>query len=160
MIVVAGWLRVRPEDRDAYVAGCREAVRAAREAPGCLDFAVSADPLATDRVNVHERWRARADLERFRGSGPDDAQRAQLLAVHVAEYDVAQPDPPARVDDPDLPAAVGGPARRALAGAGFDRLRDLTGVPERDLLRLHGVGPRAVGVLRAALAEQGWRFAP
>ncbi len=59
----------------------------------------------------------------------------------------------------DLPAGIGAPARRALVGAGYTRLDSLTRVTEAELLRLHGVGPRALGVLRDALEERGRSFA-
>lgn len=39
-VVVVGHLRTG-EERDAYVADCREVVRLARAAPGCLDFVVA-----------------------------------------------------------------------------------------------------------------------
>jgi hypothetical protein len=59
------------------------------------------------------------------------------------------------MSEPDgLPSAIGRPATRALNGAGYDRLAQLDGVPAADLLRLHGVGPKAVAVLREALAER------
>lgn len=58
-----------------------------------------------------------------------------------------------------LPMGLGKPAERAIAGAGYTRLDQLTRISERDLLRLHGVGPKAVSVLRRALAERGLAFA-
>lgn len=88
MIVVAGHLRVDAADRDAVVAASQDAVRLARQAPGCLDFAVSADPVDPERVNVYERWSDRARLEAFRGSGPDDGLGARIRAVHVEELEV------------------------------------------------------------------------
>ena len=88
-LVVAGHLMVDPDARDDYVAGCLDVVRQARETPGCLDFAISADVLDPGRVNVYERWASRAAVEAFRGSGPSDDQGAALLWASVAEYDVA-----------------------------------------------------------------------
>jgi hypothetical protein len=55
----------------------------------------------------------------------------------------------------DLPAGIGAPARRALTAAGYTSLSDLAGVSEAELLRLHGVGPKAVGILRGALEGRG-----
>ena len=52
----------------------------------------------------------------------------------------------------DLPAAIGRPATRALAGAGIVTLSDVARVGDGELLALHGVGPRAVRILREALA--------
>jgi predicted flap endonuclease-1-like 5' DNA nuclease len=57
----------------------------------------------------------------------------------------------------DLPA-IGAPARRALAGEGITRLDQLTVLTEAELARLHGVGPKAVGLLRRALLERGLSF--
>lgn len=54
-----------------------------------------------------------------------------------------------------FPKAIGNPARQALGHAGYTRLEQLPGLSEQEVLRLHGVGPKALGVLRAALAERG-----
>jgi quinol monooxygenase YgiN len=89
MIIVAGALIVDPRERDSYLDGCVAVVEAARRAPGCLDFALSPDLLDAARINVYERWESESDLERFRGSGPDDAQLATLLDIRVAEYTVS-----------------------------------------------------------------------
>ena len=61
-------------------------------------------------------------------------------------------------DDETLPR-IGAPATRALAAEGITRLADLTHHRSEDLLALHGVGPRAIRLLREALAEQGVSFA-
>ena len=50
------------------------------------------------------------------------------------------------------------PARRALEAEGITRLDQLTAWTEADLAALHGIGPNALGALRAALAENGLRF--
>lgn len=62
-------------------------------------------------------------------------------------------------NESDFPRTIGNPATRALALAGYRRLEQLTGVSEKELLALHGVGPKAVRLLRAALAERGLAFA-
>lgn len=54
-----------------------------------------------------------------------------------------------------FPQAIGRPARAALLHAGYTGLADLVGTSAAELLALHGVGPRAVQVIRDALAEQG-----
>jgi deazaflavin-dependent oxidoreductase (nitroreductase family) len=51
------------------------------------------------------------------------------------------------------------PAQRALKAAGYTRLEQIAGVTEADLLKLHGVGPKAIETLRHALAEKGLVFA-
>ncbi|NUM43558.1 MAG: DNA-binding protein [Anaerolineales bacterium] len=52
------------------------------------------------------------------------------------------------------------PAQRALAGAGYSHLEQLTHVRESELKQLHGIGPNALKQLRAALEAKGWSFAP
>ncbi|MBB2748299.1 DNA-binding protein [Microbispora sp. NBRC 16548] len=57
----------------------------------------------------------------------------------------------------DLPK-IGNPATRALAGAGYTRLEQLTRATEAELLALHGMGPKAMSVLRQAMEEHGLSF--
>lgn len=93
MIIVSGWLHIVPGERDAYLATCHDVVAAARRAEGCLDFALSADPVDADRINVYERWATDADLERFRGGGPEAGQLAAIRDADVARYRVAAVEP-------------------------------------------------------------------
>lgn len=58
-----------------------------------------------------------------------------------------------------FPAGLAKPALRALNGAGYTRLDQLTMVIEADLPKLHGMGPRAVELLRRELAARGLSFA-
>jgi hypothetical protein len=58
----------------------------------------------------------------------------------------------------DLPARLAAPARRALAEAGYARLEQLTHVAEAELGQLHGMGPKALRLLREALAATGRGF--
>ena len=88
MIIVAGHLRVAAADRDAFLARSRHAVELARNAPGCHDFAVSADSADEERVNVYERWADKAALEAFRGDGPDDELNALIISAVVHEFEV------------------------------------------------------------------------
>ena len=52
----------------------------------------------------------------------------------------------------DLPGCVGAPARRALTAAGLTHLHQFTAWSEAQLLDLHGMGPKALACIRAALA--------
>ena len=58
----------------------------------------------------------------------------------------------------DFPAGLSAPARRALDGAGYTRLEQLTKVSAAELKKLHGMGPKAIEQLRSALAEKGLSF--
>ena len=48
---------------------------------------------------------------------------------------------------------IGAPATRALQGAGYTTLRQLAGIPRSELAKLHGMGPKALGMLQAALEQ-------
>jgi predicted flap endonuclease-1-like 5' DNA nuclease len=56
------------------------------------------------------------------------------------------------------PPGIGAPAERALTGAGYSRLEQLTHVTEAELGQLHGVGPKALRLLRDALASSSRGF--
>ena len=88
MVIVAGHITVAPEQRDSYLAGCVSVVEQARDAAGCLDFAISADLVDRGRINVFERWDSQGAVEVFRGSGSSDEQAEAMLSASVAEYDV------------------------------------------------------------------------
>jgi hypothetical protein len=51
------------------------------------------------------------------------------------------------------------PAVRALTGAGYTKLEQLTKVNEAEIAKLHGMGPNALKTLREALKEKGLSFA-
>lgn len=70
------------------------------------------------------------------------------LAASLAETDAAAPG-----DVGDLPPSLGRPATRALAGAGITTLDEVAARSEKELLALHGVGPKAVRILVEALQE-------
>lgn len=58
-----------------------------------------------------------------------------------------------------LPRGIGRPATRALGGIGITKLKDLTKATEAQLMALHGFGPKALRILKAALEEQGMTLA-
>ena len=89
MVIVAGHLVVPAERRDEYLSACADVVRAARQAPGCLDFAVSADLLQPDRINVYECWQDAASVETFRGSGPEGGLSELITGAEVNQHEVA-----------------------------------------------------------------------
>jgi predicted flap endonuclease-1-like 5' DNA nuclease len=58
----------------------------------------------------------------------------------------------------DLPSNIGAPASRALNGVGITALLALALWREADIRALHGVGPKALGILREALRTRGLAF--
>ncbi len=57
----------------------------------------------------------------------------------------------------DLPR-LAAPAQRALAGAGIRSLEQMAMLSETEMMALHGMGPKALGILKAALAAKGLAF--
>ena len=93
MLIVAGYLVVDSVQRDSYLEDCQAVVRQARKSPGCLDFAISADLIEPDRIDIFERWESRVALDEFRGSGPSDEQQGSIVSASVCEYDVGNEQP-------------------------------------------------------------------
>ena len=89
MVIVAGHITVEPQQRESYLAGCVSVVERARGAAGCLDFAITADPIDPGRVNIFERWESQAALN----AAPGFEQAEAMLSVSVADYDVADVRP-------------------------------------------------------------------
>ena len=61
--------------------------------------------------------------------------------------------------DTDFPYSIGRPAGGALKHAGYFKLKQLTKLTEVELLKMHGVGPKAVAILRELLKARGMSFA-
>lgn len=89
MLIIAGHLVVTSPERDDYVADCAEVVLAARAAPGCLDFSITADPVHPERIRIFERWESEEQLLAFRGSGPSGSQQATIVAADVKRYGIS-----------------------------------------------------------------------
>jgi hypothetical protein len=58
----------------------------------------------------------------------------------------------------DFMTGLAAPARRALRGAGLTTLAKLAARSEQQVLELHGMGPKAMRKLRAALKKAGSGF--
>jgi hypothetical protein len=65
------------------------------------------------------------------------------------------PDQP----ESNLPPRMGAPALRALASVGVTRLEQLTTFTEKDIKKLHGMGPKGIKQLHDALEQRGLAFA-
>ncbi|GAA3222240.1 helix-hairpin-helix domain-containing protein [Actinocorallia longicatena] len=59
----------------------------------------------------------------------------------------------------DLPK-TSAPAQRALDGAGVRTLEDLASRSEKEIAALHGMGPKALRILREELAGLGLAMRP
>ena len=58
----------------------------------------------------------------------------------------------------NLPAGLSNPARQALESAGISRLEQLTQMSQVAVLKLHGMGPTGIDILRRSLAKNGLSF--
>ncbi len=58
----------------------------------------------------------------------------------------------------DLPDEIGKTAARVLALNGISTLRRVADHSKKELLAIHGVGPKALAILGEALATRGLRF--
>ena len=94
MIIVAGTLHLDAADRDRYLTAVADVARLARDAPGCLDFVQSADPIDPERINVFERWDTDDDVHRFRASGGPELVLPPLISADVHKYRVASVEAP------------------------------------------------------------------
>lgn len=66
-------------------------------------------------------------------------------------------DVPAQIGD--LPP-IGRPANGALLHAGITSLAEVALLGRRELLAMHGIGPKALRILEAAAIERGLTFTP
>ena len=55
-------------------------------------------------------------------------------------------------------ALLSAPARRALVHDGITSLQKLSEFSEKEVLKLHGIGPASLPTLRACLEEEGLTF--
>lgn len=62
------------------------------------------------------------------------------------------------MDETEFPRSLGKVAPRELAAHGYTRFDQLTSVTSKELLRIHGVGPKAIRILEEELAERGLSF--
>jgi hypothetical protein len=62
------------------------------------------------------------------------------------------------VDEKKFPVTISAPAERALIGAGYTELKQLSKVTAKELGELHGMGPKGIRILREALKAQGLAF--
>jgi quinol monooxygenase YgiN len=93
-IIVAGWSTVAPEKRDAVVASFKSLVLRARSAPGCLDLAITADPVDPSRINIFEFWRSEADLRAWRAVAKPPKRIARMRRMEVQKHVVQRSGPP------------------------------------------------------------------
>ena len=94
MLIVSGRLYIQQGRREDYLKLSLEAVAQARNAPGCKDFVVAADPLDANRVNVYEEWDSEEQLLAFRSTGSASSMFTLIERFDVSRHVVASSGPP------------------------------------------------------------------
>src|SRR6202035_1776197 len=93
-IIVAGWFLVDPEKRNEVVERYNNLVLRARSAPGCLDLAISPDPVAPRRINNFEFWQSEEDLDSWRAVANPPRSITPVLGGEVQKHVIHQSGPP------------------------------------------------------------------
>jgi hypothetical protein len=68
------------------------------------------------------------------------------------------PTKPTALSDKDFAQGLSQPALRALEGAGYTKLEQLTKATEAEIANLHGMGPKGIRLLKEALEAKGLSF--
>ncbi|MBH0097981.1 antibiotic biosynthesis monooxygenase [Salinibacterium sp. NSLL150] len=93
MLVIAGYLLLAPTERDRFVAQHLDLVARARLAPGCLDLAISSDPVNDARVNTFERWENEEALAAWRKIANSPQLDIEFLGGDMAKYHIDKTGP-------------------------------------------------------------------
>jgi quinol monooxygenase YgiN len=93
MLIIAGHLILSPSDRDHFVDGHLDLVKRARQAPGCLDLAISADPVDVTRVNNYERWEDEDSLANWRKIANPPHLNIDFLGGDMVKYHIESTGP-------------------------------------------------------------------
>ncbi len=94
MLIIAGKVYVAPEARDTYVESHRELIKQARNAPGCVDLAISADPIDPRRVNMLEQWESEDHLAAFRAVARPPEATTAIVGGDVQKHQISSSGPP------------------------------------------------------------------
>ena len=92
MVIVTGEFFVESGEREAFIAGRVEAMRASRAEPGCIEYTFGADPLDGTRVVLLERWASQEALDvhlsALRAKPPAADPGVVPKSVSILLYDV------------------------------------------------------------------------
>jgi quinol monooxygenase YgiN len=94
MWIIAGHIKVDAAARDAWVAAHQDLIRRARQAPGCLDVAITPDPFDPERIYNFERWESWDAVEAWRKVAAASDTGVRFTSVEVMAYEIASERPP------------------------------------------------------------------
>lgn len=93
-VIIAGWFTVDPSKRDEVVKAHEDLVKRARQAPGCLDLAITSDPVDPARINNFEFWQSEEDLQSFRAVANPPKQITRILSEEMKKHEINKSGPP------------------------------------------------------------------
>lgn len=98
MLIISGHIEVEPSERDEFIAERVDDIKASRAEDGCLDYALSADPVDPGRVLIFERWESQDHLATHlqRVMAPSDAApapRTQAKGHVIIQHEIASSGP-------------------------------------------------------------------
>lgn len=89
MLIIAGRLTVKAQDRARFLDAHDDLIRRARAHPGCLDLVIAADPIEQDRVNTFEHWESEEHLASWRSSADPPKDAPRFLGGDVRKYQIS-----------------------------------------------------------------------
>jgi quinol monooxygenase YgiN len=92
MLIVAGYFRVAPGDRAAFLENRTASVMRSRAERGCHVYAISADLVDPGLVHLYERWESKEDLAAHAAANRADPRPPdgfEVLESEVLQYEIA-----------------------------------------------------------------------
>ncbi len=101
MVILQGVFSVKPEERDQFLQGSVDGMRASRQEAGCLEYVMAADPIDPGRVVLSERWESMDHLQSHlqgqstqRENPPQGGNtRPAPLSMDITLYEIASSRP-------------------------------------------------------------------
>lgn len=117
-------------------------------AKGSVQFPLD-QPMPLDLIRRITEFRVQEN--QAKAEAKKSKKKATSKAKKSGQENDAQPAP-------EWPKGVAKPAQRALAAAGYASVDELARTTEAELAALHGMGPKALKILREALHSMGLSF--
>ncbi|GAA1397814.1 antibiotic biosynthesis monooxygenase [Pseudonocardia kongjuensis] len=88
-LVIAGPVYVDPGQQQAFVDAHKDLITAARAFQGCLDIAVTPDPVDPARVYLFELWESDERLQEWRAMAPVPADVPPIVRDEVQLHQIS-----------------------------------------------------------------------
>ena len=90
MIMVAGYSLTDPSDRNRAVSAFGDMIEMARAQHGCVDFAISADPVDPSRLNLFELWLDEHSLNAWQAIASPPSVATTDVNVNCYQVEIAR----------------------------------------------------------------------